>query len=104
MGGGGGGGGDSFFNQLKKCWFHPGEVSVAWYISGDQFIQECSVATSLFAEPYPRQDPWILWLPSPSGGEGGDGDAGWAGAGFCCLWCLVKIKYSTKFNSIKNII
>ena len=25
-----------------------------------------------------------------------------AGAGFCCLWCLVKIKYNKKLNSIKN--
>ena len=63
-------GGDFFFNQVKKCWFHPGEVSVALYISSDQFIQECSVATSLFPEPYLGQDPWILWLPSPSGGWG----------------------------------
>ena len=60
-------GGDSFFNQVKKCWFHPGEVSVAWYISSDRFIQECSVATSLFPQLYPGHDPWILWLPSPSG-------------------------------------
>ena len=34
-------------------------------------------------------------------GGGGDGDAGWAGAGFCCLWYLVKIKYNKKLNSIK---
>ena len=31
----GGGGGDSFFNQIKKCWFHPSKVSVAWYVSSD---------------------------------------------------------------------
>ena len=37
-------------------------------------------------------------------GGGGDGDAGWAGAGFCCLWCVVKIKYNKKSNSIKNLI
>ena len=37
-------GGDSFFNQIKKCWLHPGEISVAWYVTSDQFIQECSVA------------------------------------------------------------
>ena len=72
-------GGDSFFNQVKKCWFHPGEVSVSWYISSDQFIQECSVATSLFPQLYPGPDPWILWLPS---GGRGDGDTGWAGAKF----------------------
>ena len=35
-------------------------------------------------------------------GGGVDGDAGWAGAGFCCLWCVVKIKYNKKLNSIKN--
>ena len=32
----GGGGGvcvcDSFFNQIKKCWFHPGKGSVARYV------------------------------------------------------------------------
>ena len=32
----------------------------------------------------------------------GDGDAGWEGAGFCCLLCLENIRYNKKFNSIKN--
>ena len=27
------------------------------------------------------------------GGGGGDGNAGWAGAGFCCLLCLEIIMY-----------
>ena len=76
--------GDPFFNQIKKCWFHLGEISVAWYVSSDYLVQECSVATSLLSLQYPVQDPWILWLPSPSGCWG-DGDAGWAGAGLCCL-------------------
>ena len=69
-------GGDSFFNQIKKCWLHPGEISVAWYVSSDQFVQECSVATSLHSLQYPGQDPWILWLPSPSGWCGYGGAAG----------------------------
>ena len=34
-GGGGVGGGDSFFNHIKKCCFHPGEISLAWYVSSD---------------------------------------------------------------------
>ena len=33
---------------------------------------------------------------------GGDGDACWAGAGFCCLLCLKNIMYNKKLNSIKN--
>ena len=88
-------GGNSFFNQIKKCWFHAGKVSVAWYITSDQFVQECSVATLVFPLKYPGHNPWIL-------GGGGDGHAGWAGVGFCCLWCLVKIKYNKKLNSIKK--
>ena len=93
-------GGDSFFNQIKKCWLHPGKISVAWYVSSDHFVQECSVATSLLSLQYPGQDPWI---PSPSGRWGwGDGDAGWVGAGFCCLLCLENIKYNKKLNSIKT--
>ena len=35
-------------------------------------------------------------------GGGGDGDAGWAGAGFCCLLCLEIIMYNKVFNSIKT--
>ena len=35
-------------------------------------------------------------------GGGGDGDAGWAGAGFCCLLCLENIKYNKKLNLIKT--
>ena len=35
-------------------------------------------------------------------GGGGDVDAGWAGAGFCCLLCLKKIMYNKIFNSIKT--
>ena len=34
-------------------------------------------------------------------GGGGDCDAGWAGAGFCCLLCLEIIMYNKIFNSIK---
>ena len=29
-------------------------------------------------------------------------DAGWAGAGFCCLLCLEIMMYNNMFNSIKN--
>ena len=36
------------------------------------------------------------------GGGGGDGDAGWAGTGFCCILCLEIIMYNKIFNSIKN--
>ena len=36
------------------------------------------------------------------GGGGSDGDAGWTGAGFCCLLCLENIKYNKKLNSIKT--
>ena len=50
---------------------------------------------------YPGQDSWILWLPSPSGWWG-DGDAGWAGAGLCCLLCVEITTYKNKFNSIKT--
>ena len=77
-------GGDSFFNQIKKCWFHHDEVSVAWYISSDQFPLK-----------HPGHNPWFCDFLLLLGG-GGDGDAGWAGAGFCCLWCLVMIKYNKK--------
>ena len=35
-------------------------------------------------------------------GGGGDGDVGWAGAGFCCLLCLEIIMYNKIFNSIKT--
>ena len=35
-------------------------------------------------------------------GDGGDGDAGWVGAGFCCLLCVEITTYKNKFNSIKN--
>ena len=90
-----------FSNQIKKCWLHPSEISVAWYVTSDQFTQKCSVATSLLSLMYQGQDPWILWLPSTSGWWG-DGDAGWAGAGFVCLLCVVITAYKNKFNSIKN--
>ena len=43
----------------------------------------------------------VLWLPFPSWCWGG-GDAGWAGAGFCCLLCLENIRYNKKLNSIKT--
>ena len=36
------------------------------------------------------------------GGGGGDGDTGWAGAGFCCVLCLEIIMYNKIFNSIKT--
>ena len=32
----------------------------------------------------------------------GDGDAGWSGAGFCCLLCVEITTYKNKFNSIKT--
>ena len=35
------------------------------------------------------------------GGWGG-GDAGWAGAGFCCLLCLETLMNNNIFNSIKT--
>ena len=35
-------------------------------------------------------------------GGGGDSDAGWAGARFCCLLCLEMIMYNKIFNSIKT--
>ena len=35
-------------------------------------------------------------------GGGGDGDAGWAGVGFCCLLCVEITTYKNKLNSIKN--
>ena len=35
-------------------------------------------------------------------GVGGDGDAGWADAVFCCLLCLEIIKCNKMFNSIKT--
>ena len=35
-------------------------------------------------------------------GAGGDGDAGWAGDGLCCLLCLEIIMYNKVFNSIKT--
>ena len=36
------------------------------------------------------------------GVAGGDGDAGWAGAGFCCLLRLEIIVYNKIFNLIKT--
>ena len=33
---------------------------------------------------------------------GGRGDAGWAGAGFCCRLCLEIMMYKNIFNSIKT--
>ena len=35
-------------------------------------------------------------------GGGGDGDAGWAGAGFCCLLCVEITIYKNKLNPIKT--
>ena len=93
-------GGDSFFNQIKKCWLHPGEISVAWYVTSDQFVQESSVAISLLSLECPGTHGFggfLLLL-----GGGGDGDAGLAGAGFGCLLRVVITTYKNKFNSIKN--
>ena len=92
-------GGDCFFNQIQKCWLHPGEISVAWYVTSDQFIQECSVATSLCSIQGRTHGfcGFLLLL-----GGGGDGDAGWAVAGFGSLLCVVITTYKNKFNSIKT--
>ena len=94
-------GGDSFFNQIKKCWLHAGKISVAWYVNSDYFIQECSVVTSLLsavsrAGPMDSVASVSFWV------VGGDGDAGRAGAGFCCLLCVEITTYKNKFNSIKT--
>ena len=35
-------------------------------------------------------------------GSGGDGDTGWAGAGFCYLLCFEIMIYNNIFNSIKT--
>ena len=93
-------GGGFFLLSNKKCWLHPGEISVAWYVTSDQFVQECSVATSLL---------YLLYQGRTHGfcgflllGGGGDGDAGWAGAGFGGLLCVVITTYKNKFNSIKT--
>ena len=34
--------------------------------------------------------------------SGGDNDAGWTGARFCCLLCVEITTYKNKFNSIKT--
>ena len=48
-----------------------------------------------------------LWLPGYCGFllllvVGGDSEAGWAGAGLCCLLCVEITRYKNKFNSVKT--
>ena len=93
-------GGDPFFNQIKKCWLHPGAIPVAWYVSS--YSSSKSVLQQTLSSLCSIQDRthgycgFLLLLD----GEG-DADAGWAGAGLCCFLCVEITTYKIKFNSIK---
>ena len=84
----------------SNCQFQPGEISVAWYVSSDQFVQECSVATSPLsavsrAGPIDSVASFSFWVVGVMVMLAGQvlGSA---------VFCVEITTYKNKFNSIKN--